>query len=238
MSCDYCFVVYNLTPGQRITSRGSTFPASSFFYQPFNSTFTFGEKQLSDDHVHVSMPTKISSSFSGTHGDFLVNSHRNFLIFTPIKKTPLTYEEVLLPSDETHEVTAAVAPSHHRIGPGSVIVGVDTGRQGDMFSCFVYFLNGAKKHAEIPASEHIYNTPRVISHFLKMEPDLKKKLESPWLKIAFKGSVLMYGERFKGIMPPKSHALMLKEGVVKEEKRAAEQDAGGAASKRGKTSEK
>ena len=234
MSCDYCFVVYNLAPGQHVTPRGSTFPSTSFFFRPFDSTFTFGEKQLSDDHVHVTMPIKIPSAFSGIQGDLLVNSSRNFVIFNPIKTSPLTFQEALFPSDETHEPVVAIAPSHHRICPGSVVVGVDTSRQGDIFVCFVYFLNGVTKHAEIPAITLIYNSSQVISHFKKMESELRKKIDSPWMKIAFKGSVLVYGDKLKSVMPPKSAALLLKEAQA-DPKRTAD---GAAAPKRAKTDEK
>ena len=41
MSCDYCFVVYNLVPHHSITPRGATLPATSFFMLLFISTLTF-----------------------------------------------------------------------------------------------------------------------------------------------------------------------------------------------------
>jgi hypothetical protein len=54
---------------------------------------------MSLDHVHLAMPIPVASSFSGMGWEFLVNSDRHFLIFSPIQKE-LTYENVL-----SHEQT-------------------------------------------------------------------------------------------------------------------------------------
>ena len=213
MPVDYCFTIYNFAPHQRATPRGASFPATSFFLRPLSSAFTFGPKQMSPEHVHVTMPTPVASSFSGVGGEFVVNSDRTFVIFNPIKKD-LTYEEVLFPSSETHEPIVAFSNTHHKLTPGGIIVGVDTGRPDNMFLCFAFFLNGSDKSINVPTMDLIYNAPQVISHFRAMEKELRNKLISPWEKIVFKGNVLKFGERLKATMPPKSFALLSMEAAA------------------------
>jgi hypothetical protein len=201
MACDYCFVVYNFVQGQSGTPRGVTLPATSFYFRPFQSPFTFGRKAMSPDHVHVTMPIPVASAFSGADGVFLVNSDRHFLILSPTQ--PLTYEQVLFPSGETHTVVAAAANTHHQIVAGSVIVGLDPSRHDNHFACFVHFMNGAEKDADIPIPDLVYNAPQVIAHFQRINPALLKRIAAPWEKTAldFKGSALTFGQRLKAPMP-------------------------------------
>ena len=207
MACDYCFVVYNLAPGQSGTPRGVTLPATSFYFRPFLSPFTFGAKAMSPDHVHVTMPIPVASAFSGVDGAFLVNTDKHFLIFSPIQDG-LTYERVLFPSAETHAVSVALANTPHKIVPGSVIVGLDPHRHDNHFACFAYFMNGADSVAEIPMLDLVYNAPQVIAHFQRIDPEIRKRIGAPWEKAAlsFKGSALTFGQRLKAVMPLKWEA--------------------------------
>jgi hypothetical protein len=201
MSCDFCFVVYNLLPHQHITPRGITLPTTSFFMRPFSTPFTFGPKQMSPDHAHVTMPMQVASAFSGMGGEFLVNADGRFLVFNPTQKN-LTYEQILFPSSATHDLTVAAANTHHKITPGSIIVGLDDSTRHDsIFLCFAYFLNAPEKSTAIPTTELVFNSPQVIAHFKKIEPEISKKRRTPWEKIPLTGSVLTFGTRLKAPMP-------------------------------------
>jgi hypothetical protein len=201
MSCDFCFVVYNLLPHQHITPRGITLPTTSFFMRPFSTPFTFGPKQMSPEHAHVTMPMQVASAFSGMGGEFLVNADGRFLVFNPTQKN-LTYEQILFPSSATHDLTVAAANTHHKITPGSIIVGLDDSTRHDsIFLCFAYFLNAPEKSTAIPTTELVFNAPQVIAHFKKIEPEISKKRRTPWEKIPLTGSALTYGTRLKAPMP-------------------------------------
>ena len=201
MPCDFCFVVYNLVPNQNITPRGITLPSTTFFMRPFSTPFTFGPKQMSPDHAHVTMPMQVASAFSGMGGEFLVNADGRFLVFNPTQKN-LTYEQILFPSSATHDLTVAAANTHHKITPGSIIVGLDDSTRHDsIFLCFAYFLNAPEKSTAIPTTELVFNSPQVIAHFKKIEPEISKQRRTPWQKTPLTGSALTYGTRLKAPMP-------------------------------------
>ena len=226
MFCDYCFVVRNLEPGFCGTASGFTFPSTSIFFRPYENTFTFGPTQMSAEHVHVNVPTQTLSSFSGMDGDFLVNSDKRFLIFSP-RKPELTYGEVLLPSDETHSLIVPVANTHHKIRPGSVIVGIDSSRP-KFFVCFVHFMNGSETIGTMPVHDLVLNSTRVINYFQQIKAQLQKKIGDPREKFGFKSDDLKrLGDKLQAVMPPKSFALMLKERLAG----GAAVSAGGAAQK-------
>ena len=222
-SCDYCFVVqhpdFDVQPARYICG----FPSTLFFFNPWESPFTFGENQLDKEHLHVHVPTKVTSSFIGKGGEFLVNSDKSFLIFSPLKQK-LTYEEVLYPSDETHNLIVPVSNTHHKISPGSVIVGIDY-NSPRLFVCFAYFMNGAKIKAEMPVIELMFNSTRMVYYFQQIKEELKKKICNPQEKIAFKSEFLnLSGERLKGFMPTISGVFLSKTAI------ASNQAAGGSAS--------
>jgi hypothetical protein len=201
MSCDFCFVVRNLGPGHDIRAKGMTSPCMSLFFRPFDSAFTFGPKHLSLDHYHVPMPTSVASSFSGRDGEFLVNSERSFVVFTPLK-AQLTYEEVLFPTSETHEPKAASVNTRHKISAGSVIVGIH--HKEDPFVCVVYFMNGAPTRLDMPARNLWANSYKVILHFHKIMPMVKNKIGAPREKITFSSEMKASGDFLNKPMPTES----------------------------------
>jgi len=207
--CDYCFVVHNPEHYVSPTKTGYGFPSTLFFFDPWGCPFTFGANQLDKDHLHVHMPTKATSSFIGKNGEFLVNSDKSFLIFSPLKQQ-LTYEEVLYPSDETHKLIVPVSNTIHKIGPGSVIVGIDYNRP-NLFVCFAYFMNGAQSKLAMPFVDLMLNSTRVIYYIKQIKEAVQKKISNPLEKIAFKSELLKFsGEKLKGSMPPVSSIFQMK----------------------------
>lgn len=247
MSCDYCFVVRNLLPGQTFTERGQTYPSVTFFSNPFDSPFTFGPHQVSPNHVHVPISTQVMSMFSGPDGDFLVNSDKNFVVLSPIKGQ-LTFQEVLFPSSQTHEIVVLSSNMHRSVYAGCVIVGMESDRPHSKLACFVFFMNGPEKTVPtngpetiVPKLDLIDHSPDVVAHFRKMEREIMKKIGTPWEPVTFTRTVTVRAEKFKGVMSHLSTTLIAKQKAAiallvppnKEPKRAATEDE--TASKKAKT---
>ena len=213
MFCDYCFVVRNTASRVGKWQVGFTIPSTSFFFEPFKNTFTFGPKQLHYTHLHVPMSTETTSMLSST-GQFVATSPRTYVLFTPVvtsMKPQLTFEEILFPSSETHTMTLVEVTLSYQIGPGSILVGLEKVEQCEDLLCFSYFLNGADHLDAVPYQSLCLTSSRVVLHFQAIKPVILKKLINPLDKSAFRSNQKLQLGWLEGFMPLKSSEILSKE---------------------------
>ena len=117
-----------------------------------------------------------------------MTSPGDFMIFSPLK-TPLTYEQVLFPSHETHTVTYKVEPYSCMITPGSIIAGVDKENKETPFVCFAYFMNGAEELKTIPMMSLMNNAQSILIHFNLIANAMREKINWPATRPSFKTTV-------------------------------------------------